>query len=283
LPDAESRSSPSAPFAAAVKAISASLAKEAPSTSAEELDAPVLVTQRSVPGDAKRSGAEGLKAGNSPGLPANTADGDGKSGQVLPTIDAEMADNDPGAFQDQPDGMANPLVVATASSGTLASPEATLARPFDQVLRHMETRMNVSVEAHVKSPAFANELGEKVVWLAGRNGQIAELTLNPPQMGSVEIRLTVAGGEAGAQFFSANPAVREALETALPKLRELMAQAGINLGEANVRDQSFAQGKASARSEAGASPLFTGSEAANEGMSLGSMRSGGLGLVDLYA
>lgn len=276
VPDAKPLSSPSTPLAVAVQAVSAKLSREASASSADQLDTPDSTVPRSLLGGE-------VKAGNSSGASAIAADGGGKNGQALPAFDADMSNNDPGAFQDQSGDMASATTLAAGSSVTLSSPEATMARPFDQVLRQMETRLNVSVEAHVKSPSFANELGEKVVWLAGRNGQVAELTLNPPQMGSVEIRLTVAGGEAGAQFFSANPVVREALETALPKLRELMAQAGINLGEANVRDQSFAQGKGSERPEAGASALFPAAEAANEGMGIGLPRSGGLGLVDLYA
>ncbi len=100
---------------------------------------------------------------------------------------------------------------------------ATLATPFGQ-------------------PQWGSELGEKLVWLAGRQGHVAELQLSPPSLGSLEVRLSVNGNEAGAQFYSANAAVREAIEAALPRLREMLASSGLTLGGASVSSESFQSG-----------------------------------------
>jgi flagellar hook-length control protein FliK len=157
-----------------------------------------------------------------------------------------------------------------------------LTHPFDQALRQAESKLNVAIEAPVRSPAFAAEVGDKVVWLAGRQGQLADFSLNPPQMGALEVRLTVSGGEATAQFFSPNPVVRDALDAAMPKLRELMAEAGLSLGETEVRDQAFS------RKEGPQMPSQARSQdveiVAHQGVLTGHgmARSSGLGLVDLY-
>lgn len=162
-----------------------------------------------------------------------------------------------------------------------ASP-IVLTQTFEQVLRQAEAKLNVSIEAPVRSAAFVAEVADKVVWLAGRQGQLADFSLNPPQMGALEVRLTVSGGEATAQFFSPNPVVREALDAAMPKLRELMAEAGLNLGEAEVRDQAFN------RREGSQMPGLIRSQdvenVAQQGAlaGIGMVRSSGLGLVDLY-
>ena len=185
------------------------------------------------------------------------------------------------------------LLAAESSAGasvpSLPAPQGpaqdpSVLRPFDHTLRQVEARLNLSVEAPVRSPAFAQELGEKVVWLAGRQGQVAEMVLNPPQLGTLEVRLTLSGSEAGAQFYSANPVVRETIESALPRLRDMMAQAGINLGEANVRDQSFQQG-ARAENAGQRGVILPGvvEESAEGGLVLATLRSQGRGLVDLYA
>lgn len=166
-----------------------------------------------------------------------------------------------------------------------AGAEIPVPRGFEHAPRPAEARLNVSVDAPVKSPAFAGELGEKIVWLAGRQGQIAEISLNPPHMGALEVRLTVSGGEAGAQFFSVNPVVRDAIEAALPRLRELMAQAGITLGEAQVRDEAFMQGKnpeASDRNAAAAMGESGGGGDIGAMTGIGMVRARGMGLVDLY-
>ncbi len=73
-----------------------------------------------------------------------------------------------------------------------------------------------------------------MVLLVGRNEQRAELTLTPPSLGKVDVTLTVSGDQTSALFVSANPTVREALEQALPRLRDMLAEAGVQLGQAQV-------------------------------------------------
>jgi len=172
--------------------------------------------------------------------------------------------------------------IATPTVATANNPIA-LAHPFDQALRQAETRINAAIEAPVRSPAFAAELGDKVVWLASRQGQFAELSLNPPQMGALEVRLSLSGsGDASAQFFSPNPIVREAIDAALPRLREMMAQAGINLGEAEVREHAF--GRREQSDMRGQNPAQEAEIPLHQAVmaGVGGARSAGVGLVDLY-
>lgn len=102
-------------------------------------------------------------------------------------------------------------------------------------------KLHLAVATPFGTPQWSREFGEQLVWLVGRRGQTAEITLNPPNLGTLEVRLSVHAGEAGAQFFSAVPAVREAIQAALPQLREMLAGAGLSLGEAMVSDQSLHQ------------------------------------------
>lgn len=154
------------------------------------------------------------------------------------------------------------------------------AAQFD--LRGAEAAQRLGIAAPVQGRAFPAEFAEKVVWMAGQQMQSAELSLNPQHLGSVEIRLSVAGGEAGAQFYSPHPAVRDAIEAALPKLRELLAQAGISLGDTQVRDESFRQREERPSSQAAASGN-AGQSATVGVMPVTSTVRSGVGLVDLYA
>lgn len=154
------------------------------------------------------------------------------------------------------------------------------AAQFD--LRGAEAAPRLGIAAPVQGRAFPAEFAEKVVWMAGQQMQSAELSLNPQHLGSVEIRLSVAGGEAGAQFYSPHPAVRDAIEAALPKLRELLAQAGISLGDTQVRDESFRQREERPSSQAAASGN-AGQSATVGVMPVTSTVRSGVGLVDLYA
>lgn len=77
-------------------------------------------------------------------------------------------------------------------------------------------------------------LGQKIVWMVGGEQQSASLTLNPPDLGPLHVVLNVSNNEATASFTAAQPEVRHALEAAMPKLREMLGEAGIQLGQANV-------------------------------------------------
>lgn len=113
----------------------------------------------------------------------------------------------------------------------------------------------VRVDTPVGNRGWDAEIGQKVVLLVNRQESRAELTLTPPQLGKVEVSISVNGDQTSATFVSASPAAREALEQALPRLREILAEAGITLGHASVnaesarhdRDESSAQGRGAGR------------------------------------
>lgn len=84
-------------------------------------------------------------------------------------------------------------------------------------------------------------VGNSLVIMSGANQNRAELVLTPPQFGRIEVSISMKGDEATAFFVSANPAVRDALESALPRLREVLAEAGITLGQTQVGAESQGQ------------------------------------------
>ena len=99
----------------------------------------------------------------------------------------------------------------------------------------------VSIPTPIRDQNWTNDFSQKVVWMATSDKQSAQITLNPPQMGPIEVSLTMDKSNATASFVSANAEVRDAIETALPRLREMFASAGIELGQTNVSSQSFQQ------------------------------------------
>lgn len=98
-------------------------------------------------------------------------------------------------------------------------------------------RLAVSLPQTVGAPGWGEALAQRIVVLAASDEQIAEIRVNPPHLGPIEVVLTLQGNEASqasVQFASPHQAVREAIEAALPRLREMMAEAGIALGNATV-------------------------------------------------
>lgn len=85
------------------------------------------------------------------------------------------------------------------------------------------------------------EVGNRIRWMVGQNNSGVELRLNPPELGSIEVKVASEGERTSVTFFAANPAARDALELALPRLREMFADSGMQLANADVSDQSLQQ------------------------------------------
>jgi hypothetical protein len=79
---------------------------------------------------------------------------------------------------------------------------------------------------------------DRVVWFAGERQSVAEIRVYPPQLGPVEVRLSFSQGETSALIVAPHAAARDAIDTALPRLREMFAEAGIHLGQVQVGDGS---------------------------------------------
>lgn len=147
---------------------------------------------------------------------------------------------------------------------------------------------SLAIETPVRHSAWANDFNQKIVWLASNDKQIAQITLNPPQMGPIEISLNMNKENASAFFVSPHAEIREAIETALPRLREMLAGVGIELGQTNVSAESFKQQAENGNPQPGA-PRWNADNAILDGVSaqkLSDQTGGahkGTSLVDLFA
>ena len=148
-------------------------------------------------------------------------------GQALPTKAETSADGNKHGNQSNPVSTSPLGFSPTGNQGTQAVEQSS--------------KLMMNIAQPVGAAGWDHELGQRIVWMANRSEGRAELVLNPPQMGRVEVSLTVSGDQATASFASTNPVVREALESALPRLREVLAEAGIQLGQAQVGAENARQ------------------------------------------
>ena len=137
------------------------------------------------------------------------------------------------------------------------------------------------IRAPVGSPAFNEELGGKITWLASQGIQSASVQLSPEHLGPMSVHISIQAGSASVSFNAAHADTRAALEQALPRLREMFATNGLTLSDANVshqspRDQSQKQSiNAIGAVRGGASGEATSS-------TVTSVAGSRLGLVDTY-
>ncbi len=111
-----------------------------------------------------------------------------------------------------------------------------------------------AISAPVQSSVWSQGVSERVVWMVQSNFQTAELKLNPANLGPLEIKLSVQDDKASVTFITAHAPVKEAIDLAMPRLREMLEQQGLNLVDVDVSQYSDARDEqAEASSGQGAS------------------------------
>ncbi len=130
-----------------------------------------------------------------------------------------------------------------SSAGPASAPSLSLAAPAIQIHRsvadHIASAQPDRIEARVGERGWGQGLGEKLLWMTSQKHQMAELRLNPPDLGPLKITITLDQNQASAQFVSAHASVRDAIEAAMPRLREMFADSGISLGNTSVGTETF--------------------------------------------
>lgn len=131
--------------------------------------------------------------------------------------------------------------VELQSSPTQPTPTQTNAMPATTPGTSTLMRADYNT-ATVNTPlgnnGWAEDFSQQISWLSTQKNQVAELHLNPPDLGPLDVVLTMNDKQASIQFSSPHGVVRDAVENALPKLREIFADNGIMLGNTTVSDQT---------------------------------------------
>lgn len=136
---------------------------------------------------------------------------------------------------------------------------------------------------------FNGALAQQVRWLVDQGTEMAELRLDPPRLGSLGVRVRLEGDQAVLNFQSAHAPVREAVEAAVPRLRELLSEAGIDLVDVQVgtddgahqwgRDADTGEGAGAGGGAGSTSEQDSGNEVANSGIEVDPT----IGIFDGYA
>ncbi|ARP37596.1 flagellar hook-length control protein FliK [Vibrio syngnathi] len=91
---------------------------------------------------------------------------------------------------------------------------------------------------------LANEqVAEKVQMMMSKNLKNLDIRLDPPELGQMKIRMTMNNDVANVHFTVGSQQAREVIEQTLPRLREMLAQQGMQLAESSVQQQNSGQGQ----------------------------------------
>lgn len=168
----------------------------------------------------------------------------------------------------------------TSPSSTTAALGATQLG----VASHLATRFNAAaapasaLSAPVGTGAWTEELGSRVTWMTHQGIQSASLHLSPEHLGPLQVNISVHHGQASVWFGAAHDETRQALERALPQLRQMLSNQGLTLTDSGVSRDSHRE---RAPQQGGLGPIEAGAGGAPDGVSgAASVR---VGLVDAYA
>ncbi|MCG8383313.1 MAG: flagellar hook-length control protein FliK [Gammaproteobacteria bacterium] len=96
----------------------------------------------------------------------------------------------------------------------------------------------------VNHKAWSDAFSQRVQWLASNSVNQAEIRLDPPQLGKVDVQIDISGPEARVIFNVEHAQAKEALDNALPRLRDMMNESGFQ-----QLDVGVGQNKGQAQSE----------------------------------
>jgi flagellar hook-length control protein FliK len=103
--------------------------------------------------------------------------------------------------------------------------------------------LDMGVPQQVGGKAWEGAIADRITWMVQGEQQFAKLQLNPPNLGPLEVRVSVNQDQTSVSFMAQHAAVREALEAALPRLRDMFEQQSMQLVRADVSDPGAQQGE----------------------------------------
>lgn len=112
---------------------------------------------------------------------------------------------------------------------------------FDKLLNSAQKPTQASAQQTLTSDFndknWSTEVTEKIQWLSSQNLKSAKITLRPAELGTIEAQIKVVDNKTEILLTSQNHQVREALEQAIPRLREMFHDNQLNLSRVVVADQ----------------------------------------------
>lgn len=105
-------------------------------------------------------------------------------------------------------------------------------------LKSMQQQSVFDKPVNMQQTQGQQQIAEKIRWMVNGRQSMAEIRLDPPEMGSMQIRLNVSGDSASVSFVVQSQQAKEALNEAMPRLRDMFSEQGLDLGESFVSQQN---------------------------------------------
>ena len=81
---------------------------------------------------------------------------------------------------------------------------------------------------------FSPVMKQQLITMVSNGIQQAEIRLDPPELGHLMVKIQVNGDQTQVQFHVAQAQTRDLIEQAIPRLRDMLAQEGLQLADSHV-------------------------------------------------
>lgn len=85
-------------------------------------------------------------------------------------------------------------------------------------------------------PDWQEAFAQRVQWVVDTDAGEARIKLNPPELGAVDVKISLVDDKTHVHLTASTAAARDELAQSLPRLRELFTVSGLELGSASVHD-----------------------------------------------
>ncbi|MES9993623.1 MAG: flagellar hook-length control protein FliK [Candidatus Thiodiazotropha sp.] len=170
--------------------------------------------------------------------------------------------------------------IETGSQLSLLSPQAVAGSTTG-----IRPAIMMPLDIPMGQAGWDRAVGERIQWMVGQNIQQAEIKLNPPNLGPLEIRISVHNDQTSVTFVAAQAPTREALEASIPRLREQFGEINLNLANVDVGQQQAGESAGDEKARFGSSGQFSGDASIHEQAATSRQVwvASGDGLLDIYA
>ncbi len=130
-------------------------------------------------------------------------------------------------------------VIATVETKPTTMPQTQLLGSHSTAANPgaLTANANAALPMPLHHERWSEGLGQRLMLMVNHKIMEADVKLNPPHLGPLEIRIALSNDQASINFSTHHGAVKDVIEAALPRLREMLAEGGIQLADANVSDQ----------------------------------------------
>ena len=179
-----------------------------------------------------KQGVDATKRQSSDVLSALAAQGEGKQLQDhLLAAKAELTVTDLAA---------KTLTTTVVGSDTSTTQTANINSAISGLaqLSNFQTSGGASTPPAIAAPlgddGWSQAMGDRIMWMIGKGVQSSSIRINPPNLGPIQVHVSVHNDQASVNILAQHGAVKDAIEAAIPRLREMMHEGNMQLVNVDV-------------------------------------------------